>query len=178
MARMPRHLARTLPWDTILFQTLAIQLKAYGKSLAQKESVVIVLVDLDYHDKEEFLSQLQSLFESCDPAPEGNACLAVEEGEAWLLGDADAIRRAYPFVKEYVLSSYEQDSICGTWEWLADAIYHGGAERLEAIGYPQIGREKCQWAENIGQYMDVEKNRSPSFHFFRDILRKWAGNEQ
>lgn len=173
MAQMPRHLAKTLPWDTILFQTLTIQLKAYGKSLPRKNGIVIILVDLDYHDKEVFSAQLEDIFKSCDPAPDGNVRLAVEEGEAWILGDAGAIKRAYPLAKEYVLKSYEQDSICGTWEWLADAIYHGGSERLTEIGYPQIGREKCQWADNIGQYMDVDGNRSPSFHEFRDLLRAW-----
>ena len=174
MARMPRHLARTLPWDTILFQTLTIQLKAYGKSLPRKNGAVIVLVDLDYHDHDGFLGQLRDLFAACDPRPRGDACLAVEEGEAWILGDAAAVRRAYPLVKEYVLTGYEQDSICGTWEWLADAIFHGGSERLTEIGYPQIGREKCHWADNIGQYMDVDVNRSPSFIAFRDLLRSVA----
>lgn len=175
MARMPRHLARTLPWDTILFQTLSIQLKAYGKSLPKKNGLVIVLVDLDYHDRDEFRKQLRDLFDGCDPRPDGDACLAVEEGEAWILGDPAAIRRAYPLVKEYVLTSYEQDSICGTWEWLADAIFHGGSDRLTEIGYPQIGREKCHWADNIGQYMDVDANASPSFVEFRDLLRRSAG---
>lgn len=172
MARMPRHLARTLPWDTILFQTLSIQLKAYGKSLPRKNGVVLVVVDLDYHDETAFFRQLKDLFEVCDPAPDGDVCLAVEEGEAWILGDPAAVRRAYPLAKEYVLASYVQDSVCGTWEWLADAIFHGGAERLAEIGYPQIGREKCQWADNIGQYIDVDANRSPSFRHFRDLLRE------
>ncbi len=177
MMRMPRHLARTLPWDTILFQTLAIQLRAYGKSLPRKNGVVIILVDLDYRNSDEFLGQLRDLFAACDPKPSGDACLAVEEGEAWILGDAAAIRRAYPLVKEYVLSSYEQDSICGTWEQMADAVFHGGSERLTAVGYPWIGREKCRWADNIGQYMDVNENCSPSFVVFRELLKRFIDTE-
>ncbi len=174
MAQMPRHLARTLPWDTILFQTLSLQMKVYGKTLPRKNGIVIVVVDLDYHDKQAFQDQLEQLIDACDPSPEGFVRLAVEEGEAWILGDPDAVRRAYPFAREYVLQSYEQDSICGTWEQLADAIYHGGSERLEEIGYPHIGREKCLWADNIGQYMDVDLNGSPSFQRFRDTLRHAA----
>jgi hypothetical protein len=172
MARMPRHLVRKMPWDKILFQTLSIQLKAYGKSLPRKNGVVIIVVDLDYRHFETFYNQLETLFSACDSVPAGGVRLAVEEGEAWLLGDLAAIRRAYPFANDFVLKSYEQDSICGTWEWLADAIFHGGSERLTKIGYPQIGREKCQWADNIGQYMEVDANRSPSFQAFRDLLRK------
>ncbi len=175
MAQMPRHLARTLPWDTILFQTLAIQLKAYGKSLPRENGFVVIMVDLDYHDPDDFRRKLEDLFDACDPAPGGEVRLAVEEGEAWILGDLAAVRRAYPFAKQYVLDSYEQDSICGTWEWLADAIFRGGSERLTEIGYPQIGREKCHWADNIGQYMDVDANVSPSFQSFRDLLRKQGG---
>jgi hypothetical protein len=177
MAKMPRRLAKTLPWDTILFQTLTIQLKAYGKSLPRKNGVVIVVVDLDYRNFETFYKQLESLFSKCNPIPAGGIRLAVEEVEAWLLGDLEAVRRAYPFANEFVLKNYKQDSICGTWEWLADAIFHGGSERLTEIGYPQIGREKCQWADNIGQYMSIESNRSPSFQAFRNLLKQFITSD-
>jgi hypothetical protein len=177
MAQMPRHLARTLPWDTILFQTLISQLKAYGKSLPRKNGIVIIVVDLDYHDFKTFYNQLEALFSKCDPVPAGGVRLAVEEIEAWLLGDSVAVRRAYPFVNEFVLKSYEQDSICGTWECLADAIFHGGSEHLAKIGYPKIGREKCQWADNIGQYMTVDANQSPSFQAFYNLLKQFITSD-
>jgi hypothetical protein len=173
MSRLPRRQAKTLSWDAILFQTLSIQFAAYNKSFdAGCGLIVIVLVDLDYRDYEEYLFELEGLFVSNGDLLSGGIFLAVEEGEAWLLGDKRAILRAYPFAKQYVLDSYVQDSICGTWEWLADAIYHGGSERLTEIGYPQIGREKCKWAENISQYMNAEINASPSFIIFRDKLRQ------
>ncbi|MDR1483861.1 MAG: DUF4276 family protein [Planctomycetaceae bacterium] len=177
MSRLPRHLARTLSWDAILFQTLSIQFAAYSKSYKSGNGLIImVVVDLDYRNYDEFLSRLDGLFRSCEISLNGGIFLAVEEGEAWLLGDKTAILQAYPFAKKYALDSYVQDSICGTWEWLADAIFHGGSERLTEIGYPQIGREKCQWAEKIGQYMNVEKNNSPSFTIFRDKLKQLTGN--
>jgi hypothetical protein len=174
MAALPRKEARTLPWDAILAQTLAIQLRAYSKALLRKNSVVVIVVDLDYRHLEPFRKKLEDIFQTNAPNLEGGVRLAIEEIEAWILGDLPAIRRAYPLVKEYILKSYEQESICGTWEVLADAVFHGGSEQLTEIGYPRIGGEKCRWAENIGQYMEMDNNRSPSFHAFRDLLRRWA----
>ena len=174
MAALPRKQARTLPWDVILSQTLAIQLRAYSKALGRKHSVLVIVVDLDTRNLAHFRNNLEEVFQNNAPNLEGGVRLAVEEIEAWILGDQKAIRRAYPLVREYILTSYEQDSACGTWEVLADALFHGGSERLTELGYPLIGREKCRWAENIGQYMDVESNRSPSFRAFRDLLQHWA----
>jgi len=174
MAELPRKQAKTLPWDAILSQTLTIQLRAYSKALIRKKGVVVIVVDLDSRNLGHFQTNLEEIFHAHAPNLAGGIRLAIEEIEAWILGDLSAVRRAYPLVKEYVLTSYEQESICGTWELLADALFHGGAERLAEIGYPLIGREKCRWAENIGQYIDVDKNRSPSFHAFRDLLRRWA----
>ncbi|MDR2116263.1 MAG: DUF4276 family protein [Planctomycetaceae bacterium] len=179
MAQMPRHLARTLSWDAILFQTLTIQLRAYGKSLPRKNGVVIIVVDLDYRDFKTFYHQLESLFSAGHSVPVvgGGVRLAVEEMEAWILGDLAAVRRAYPFANEFILKSYEQDSICGTWEWLADAIFHGGSEHLTKIGYPKIGCEKCRWADNIGQYMKVDANQSPSFQAFHRLLKQFLTHD-
>lgn len=174
MAELPRKEARSLPWDTILLKTLTIQLRAYSKTWNRRNRVVVIVVDLDYRNYGQFFRKLEEVYNTNAPNLLGGVRLAVEEMEAWILGDLSAIRRAYPFAKDYVLSSYETDSICQTWEVLADAVFHGGSEKLTKIGYPHIGREKCRWAENIGQYIDVEKNRSPSFCAFRDLLRRWA----
>jgi hypothetical protein len=95
--------------------------------------------------------------------------------EAWLLGDTAAICRAFPRAKKNVLHSYSQDSICGTWETLADAIFPGGSSMLKAEGYPRIGEEKCKWASLIGRRLDVESNLSTSFRVFRAGLLKLAG---
>ena len=90
------------------------------------------------------------------------------------MGDSDAVRAAYPSARVQVLNSYVQDSVCGTWETLADAIHPGGSQRLKKVGYPHVGRVKCDWATNIGQHMDPERNRSRSFQVFRDGLRSLA----
>jgi hypothetical protein len=71
-----------------------------------------------------------------------------------------------------VLTSYENDSICGTWEKLADAVYPGGSAALKRRGWHEIGAEKSTWAAAIAPLMDVDSNRSPSFHYFRSKLRE------
>jgi len=70
------------------------------------------------------------------------------------------------------LKSYVNDSICGTWELLADAIYPGGHKTLE--NKKMVGAEKLQWAEKIAPQMDVERNYSPSFNNFRTKLEELA----
>ena len=71
-----------------------------------------------------------------------------------------------------MLDSYKNDSICGTWEVLADAVYTGGARLLKKQGWWAVGREKTAWAERIALLMDVENNASPSFCYFRGKLRE------
>ena len=83
---------------------------------------VVVIFDLDDKSLDEFLAQLHQLLEWCQMAPETSFCMAIEEGEAWFLGDANALFKAYPHAKRQVLKTYKQDSICGTWEKLADVV--------------------------------------------------------
>ena len=73
--------------------------------------------------------------------------------------------------KNAILNQYIQDSICGTWEKLADAIHSSGSAGLLKSGYPEIGIAKCRWAQSIGIHMNVEQNKSKSFQVFRDGLR-------
>ncbi len=95
-------------------------------------------------------------------------CIAIEEMEAWLLGDTKALAEAYPRAKQKMLKEYKQDSIIGTWEYLADVVYPGGlaALRKNASSYYEIGKFKCDCARNIGMYMNIRENASPSFNYF------------
>ena len=115
------------------------------------------------------------MFHACTPQPRTLFRIAIEEFEAWLLGDRAAVTTAYPRVRNAVLDGYQQDSICGTWEVLAEALHTGGAVRLRKVGYPVAGRAKCNWAERITAGMDVNRNASPSFRVFRDGVRDLAG---
>ena len=110
----------------------------------------------------------------CNPRPKTRFCIAIEEGEAWLLGDLPAIRSAYPNAKVDILNCYENDSICGTWEILADAIFAGGSGALKSNGWQAVGTEKSAWSEKIAPLMDVDNNGSPSFRYFRRNLRELA----
>lgn len=117
------------------------------------------------------MQELDTILHSCNPQPCASFCLAIEEGEAWLLGDVAAIKAAYPRAKDRVLQSYVQDSICGTWEKLADAITPGGAQKLKQAGRQAAGYEKVLWAAHITPHMHVERNNSPSFQAFCTRIR-------
>ena len=119
-----------------------------------------------------FRQELLTVLKAYNPSLETRFCIAIEEGEAWLLGDIRAIKKTYPQAKDAILNSYQNDSICGTWELLADAIFAGGSSVLEKSPWYVIGREKSTWAQKIAPKMNVDKNASPSFCYFRDKIRE------
>ena len=176
IGHLPKNLhGVTDPEKRILLDRLPRLLQGYGNSLQDFPAAVIIVVDLDDRDCMEFKRELLDVLDACNPRPETLFRIAIEEGEAWLLGDRDAVKTAYPNAKDSVLNSYVQDSICGTWEILADAIHTGGSANLKRMGYPETGRAKCDWAGAIASYMDVESNESKSFQVFRDGVRNLAG---
>lgn len=137
--------------------------QAWGESY---KGHVIVICDLDDKSFNEFLAQLNHLLDWCEMAPETSICLAIEEGEAWFLGDAKALFSAYPHAKKHVLATYKQDSICGTWEKLAEVV---GFE-YKNKSYQEVGLKKREWAEKITPYMEIKNNKSPSFqHLITEI---------
>ena len=162
----------------LLLDQLPRLLRGYGMTFAgyppNYPAAVIVVCDLDDKCLKAFRQELFAVLDTCNPKPETRFCIAIEEGEAWLLGDIPAIKAAYPSAKDNVLSSYENDSICGTWELLANAVFAGGASRLKNKGWQTVGREKSVWAENITPHMNVDKNASPSFRYFREKIRGLA----
>ncbi len=159
----------------ILLDQLPRLLAGYGKTFARYgasySASVIVVCDLDDRNLRAFRRELTDLLDKVHPAPDTAFCLAIEEGEAWLLGDIPAIKKTFPRAKEAVLDGYENDSICGTWEVLADAVYPGGAKALKDQGYRVAGAEKSRWAREIGPHMDIDNNRSPSFRDFMSALK-------
>jgi hypothetical protein len=160
----------------ILLDNLPKLLRGYGKTFdgypRDFSAAVIVVCDLDDKCMKAFREELFKTLRLCKPKPKTAFCIAIEEGEAWFLGDLDAVTAAYPQAKQHILTSYVNDSICGTWEKLADAIYPGGSETLSSKGWQEIGSEKSVWAEKIAPHMNVNNNNSPSFCYFRDKIRK------
>jgi hypothetical protein len=172
IGRLPKNLTSNIDANKrILLDRLPSLLQGYGHSFQHYEGTVIVIPDLDTKNFNDFLAELKNVLNNCDPKPVTHFCIAIEEGEAWFLGDIDAIKLAYPDAKSQVLNSYDPDSICGTWEVLADAVYPGGSVKLKKEGYQTIGYNKSLWAKRISPYMNIENNNSPSFCHFRDKLR-------
>ncbi len=175
IGRIPKNLkSSTDASKRILLDQLPRLLNGYGKTFASYPdnytATVFLVCDLDNKCLKEFRKELFTILDSSKSKPETRFCIAIEEGEAWLLGDIPAIKTAYPKAKDSILNSYENDSICGTWELLADAVYSGGSQKLSSKGWQSTGMEKSIWAEKITKHMDVNNNSSPSFNYFKNKL--------
>lgn len=169
IGRIPPGLtAKADPAKRILLDQLPRLLQGYGRTPGI--DAVVVVLDTDRRDCKAFLQELQSVAKQCDPAPNTMFRLAIEEMEAWYFGDRTALLNAFPRAKREVLDRYVQDSVCGTWELLADAVYAGGAAAIKKAGWPLSGQIKHEWAEKIGPFMNLRQNASPSFGKFRDGL--------
>lgn len=159
----------------ILLDQLPRLISGYGKAFAADPKgynrVVIVICDLDNRDQAVFIDSIQSAVGAHWPLPVFYVCLAIEEGEAWLLGDRDAVLAAYPKANIASLHSYVYDSICGTWEKLADVVYPGGSKELKKGNFAEIGKQKSIWAKQITPHIVVDRNASPSFQYFVKIVR-------
>ena len=177
IGHLPRNLrGSTDPAKRILLDRLPQLLRGYGKSLHPREQhAVIVVADSDSRPCEAFKRELLGVLETTEPAPRTLFRIAVEEMEAWLLGDPHAVLTAYPKARTAPLNDYRQDSVCGTWEVLAEAIYPGGASELKRRGFPVTGQMKCQWARDIAPFLDIHRNASPSFAVFRESFNKLIG---
>lgn len=174
IGRVPRDLrGKTDPSKRILLDRLPKVLAGYGRSHRGSDSVVVV--DLDDRDCATFKQELLQVLKRCRPKRRVLFRFAIEETEAWLLGDRNAVLKEFPRAKVNVLDSYRQDSICGTWETLADAVFPGGSSALRVEGWPRIGQEKCKWASQVGRHLSVESNLSLSFRVFKNGLLKLSG---
>jgi hypothetical protein len=173
IGRIPKNMnAGAAPAKRMLLDQLPRMLKGYGKTPGI--DAVLVVLDTDKRNCVEFLAELTALLAGCNPAPNTVFQLAIEEAEAWYLGDRQALEEAYPRAKADVLNRYVQDSACGTWELLADAIYTGGSAAIRKAGWPLPGQIKHEWAEKMGPLLDPDRNVSPSFGKLRDGLRRLA----
>lgn len=134
----------------------------------QGKKAIFVLLDSDDEDCVKLKHDLVAMYCELELSIQVYFCIAIEEMEAWLLGDSTALLTAYPTAKRSLLQKYVQDSIIGTWELLADIVYKGGVQQLKrnAVSYYEIGMFKCECAKNIGQWLDIRKNYSQSFNYF------------
>ena len=169
IGRIPPGLtAKADPAKRILLDQLPRLLQGYGRTPGI--DAVVVVLDTDRRDCKEFLKELEAVAQRCKPAPRTLFRLAIEEMEAWYLGDRAGLMQAYPRARREVLDRYVQDSVCNTWELMADAVRVGGAAAIKKAGWPLPGQIKHEWAEKIGPFMRIDQNASPSFGKFRDGL--------
>lgn len=158
-----------------LVRKLPSRLKAYKKWIPD-DWYIVVLVDADNEDCRELKARLEQAatdagFATKTAAPHGRFQvvnrIAVEELEAWFLGDIDAIRAAYPHVRQTLArkAPYRNpDAVAGgTWEALA--------RELQRAGYHRSGLDKITAAREISKHMKPERNRSKSFQVFCEGLR-------
>lgn len=136
-----------------LLEQLPAKLRAYAAS--RQPVLVVVLVDADDDDCVELKRRIADTAQSEAPGVPVLIRIAVEETEAFYLGDWNAIRRAYPRADRSIFKTYTPDSrpTQGTWELFAEVVGEPGYEN------------KVDWAERMGVVMSIgeEGNRSPSF---------------
>ncbi|MBF0610058.1 MAG: DUF4276 family protein [Magnetococcales bacterium] len=156
----------------ILLDRLPKLLNGYGntfKNQPNNPSSVMVVCDLDRRCPKKFRDQLMLLYNNLNNKPITKFCLAVQEIEAWYLGDLQALEKAFPGKIGQLKKMGNPDQLNDTWEFLADAIYPGGNKELKKHN---VGEVKYQWAKKIGPLMDIENNQSASFQYFKKKIEE------
>ncbi len=174
---IPRILGRGFTGQIHAFQgkhhmlkRLPDRLCGYRQSMCSEwEPLVAILVDADRTDCRSLKAELEDMvvaagLSTCRRPGRGGAVrvmtwIAVEELEAWFLGDPGAVAKAYPGVSENFANRRkyrDPDAVSGgTWEAL---------ERLlQEAGYCQGGLGKVDTARRIATHMNPCRNRSRSF---------------
>jgi len=156
-----------------LLKKLPHRLRAYRRWITA-DYCIIILIDRDNDDCHDLKNRLEQYARDANFPTKTSSSgrsyllvnrLAIEELEAWFLGDLDAVRSAYPKVRinEFSARYRHPDQIAGgTWETL---------ERVfRRAGYFQTGMPKIEVARKISAFMDPHRNRSRSFQVFRDVI--------
>jgi hypothetical protein len=163
-----------------LLNNLKKSINAYNNGLRyMPNSAVFIIVDNDKRNMNNFQKQLEEIVSDNKNTLDKVFCIAVEESEAWLLGDILAIQNAYPKNKDRIATKhqqYKQDDILepGTWEFLFDMLnpQKGRKNKFTYPVFPESGIYKCEWAEKIGNCLNIRNNKSNSFNYFLSELDK------
>lgn len=146
-----------------LLDQLPARLRAYGRSMDPATERVLILVDADSKDCRRRKQQLADVYAAIDPRPVAKIRIAVQETEAFYLGDHAAIVRAWPGADTSYVGQTTPD-LDWTWELFQTVI----KDHSEA---------KVRWATTIAPHLgtDPARNRSPSFGAFVTALRWLCG---
>jgi hypothetical protein len=173
----PSILPPPVTWNPVIFQgkadllrNLEPRLKGYHKWIPDDWRIV-VLIDEDRQDCHTLKQQMEAAAFKAGFATKTNPQrgvfkvinrIAVEELEAWLFGDIQALVEAYPGVSPNLGAKArfrQPDTIAGgTWEALEQI--------LQQAGYYGGGLPKIEAAREVGQRMKLARNTSKSFKHF------------
>jgi len=161
-----------------LMKQLPGRLRGY-RSWLPEDWYIVVLRDVDREDCHDLKATLDNLTMQAGLVTKSAAeaarfqvmnRLAVEELEAWFIGDVEALCAAYPRISADLdkQSRYR----------VPDQIQGGTKEALHRLlqrkGYHPGGVPQIATAREISRHMDPDRNRSRSFRAFRDGLRALA----
>jgi Domain of unknown function (DUF4276) len=180
---LPKLLPPHVTWNcyphrgkTDLLQRLPGRLKTYARLFpGQPDLRVVILMDADA-DCRRRKADLEKVVAGAGLLTKTTAApgqdfrvltrLAVQELEAWFLGDRAAIQAAYRRVHPTHFKGLptDPDTIADTWETLWRVLQKGG--------YYPAGKAKVEWAETITPHLDPARNTSASFRYFRESLAR------
>ncbi len=143
-----------------LLDQLPATLRAYA-DVDDAEIGVVVLVDVDEEDCANLRQRLLDVCKRVAPKLRVVVRIAIEETEAFYLGDLGALAKAFPDADLEMAADYEPDSICGTAELFGRVVGDGGLN-------------KVSWAQTMGPRVTTVpgRSRSPSFRaLHRGIAR-------
>ena len=141
-----------------LLDLLPATLQAYAE---EDDCAVLVLVDADDDDVIDLQERLATMLPAISKPERLKCTIAIEETEAFYLGDLRGLKKAYPHANIKKAKLYEPDSICGTAELFATII-------------GDDGMNKVAWAENMGATLTSrpEGSKSPSFRGLLVAMRE------
>ena len=133
-----------------LLDQLPAKLRGFATS-RNKPKAVVVLVDADNENPAGLACTIEAIARDVAPRLRVLVRVAVEETEAFYLGDLRALARAFPDADMEKARAYTPDSICGTWELFGEIVGDDGCN-------------KVAWAEAMGPRVTVRpsESRSPS----------------
>lgn len=155
---LPKNIAaRPKPTNRGLLDQLPATLRGFAAALDPDTDAVLILVDADDDDVEDLAGRIRQSIEQCAPNLRIRVNIAIEEMEAFYLGDLRALERVYPTANMRAARNYVPDSICGTWELFGSIIGDDGGN-------------KVAWAEAMGPKVTVQPSQSRS-QSFRELVQ-------